>query len=330
MGDTMKVVVYGAGQMGSRLAQGLLSVDRSRIDVGLEVYFVDPSSQSRETAVTRASEIMERNGTQSRDKVAAFTGVEDLPKHLDLALLSATSKHRYQNLSDLLAHAEPKHLLLEKFLFVRHEHYEQARQHLNNRGISAWVHCPRSYWPAYQDLKAQAGSDRQAFITVSGSSYALASNCVHFFDLCRYFNGRPVDRVVLDPGTVETDDNKRAGYREVFGELTGYSENEPVAKLSCQRSEDMILHVNVAVGVRSTTFDETGGHRIDLDTDGNELRRQPFAPLFASNNPAVFEDILLGKTPLLPTFEEASTTHLAVFEAMMPYIGDESGALPVT
>lgn len=316
--------------MGSRLLQGLFAMPRLPDAFGCDVHVVDPSEASRETARARAMEIVTREGTQQLDTISLHPDVTGLPKELDLLVLGATSRHRFGNLEDALAHSRPRMFLLEKFLFDRREHYPAAQALIAASGAPAYVHCPRAYWPIYRaEASRLQETGARAFVRVEGAHYALASNGVHFLDLARSMNGTPVTRVEARPGG-RAALNKREGYREFLGTLAGADAHGPVAEMTCEEGDAVSLTVSIESEDSTLQVFETQGRWERRWTDGR-TDEGDFQPLFASANHALFSDLLLdhARAPL-PTLAEASTTHLAFFEALHPLIGERDGSLPVT
>lgn len=324
------IAIIGAGQMGSRLLQGLLAMQRGEVARGLQVHVVDPSEASRQTAYNRAREIVDREGTADVDEIILHEGSSGLPDQVDLLLLAATSHHRFANLEDALAQTRPGMILLEKFLFDRRDQYAKAANLVEAEGIKAYVHCPRCYWPVYQAEQARLSETGQrAFVRVSGHNYALASNGVHFLDLARFLNGDSVCNVDIREGARPAL-NKREGYREILGALEADDAIGPVAELICEDGESVSLMVSLEAPDSILRIEETGGRWTRLSPTGTIMDKGAFAPVFASDNSAVFSDLLAGAPSPLPTLSESTAIHLAFFDALFPLLGTDDGDLPVT
>lgn len=330
MTNYVDIATYGAGQMGSRLVQGLLAMPRDGAALSFAVHVIDPSARSRETARSRALEVIESVPGASDDKVLLYETPDAVPRDLALAIFAATSRYRADNVRELLAQHRPQCVLLEKFLFDKRQDYVPAKERLQQIGATGFVHCPRGYWPVYRQIRDAIPAGARANVVATGQAYALASNCVHLFDLCRYLNGKPVDRVVLDEAQFRPADNKRKGYREIFGRLTGHDEDGEVAELVCEPGDTPTLTVTIQAGDRIWRVEETAGLWEECDTTGARLRGGASSPPLTSQNTAVFTDLLGGQETALPTLPASTITHLAVMDALLPHIGAADGSLPVT
>ncbi|MCW5697421.1 MAG: hypothetical protein KIS96_11905 [Bauldia sp.] len=308
------VVIVGCGQMGSRLLQGLLAADAGTLDVTV----VDPSGDSLRLAETRAGEV----AGAERHRVRYQDAVMDLPAEIDLAILASTSRHRLEALRRLAAATRPRTVLFEKFLFDRREHYGEAEAVLAATGAHGIVHCPRPTWPDYRRL----ANGSPASVAVTGAGWAMASNAVHFFDLARFFNARPVTKVTVAPGA-STGGNKRAGYREIFGTLRGEDDAGNSVVLSCDPGETPSLRVEVTTADGAALIDELAG---TVSLSGSAPAGSTFNAVPASRNVALMEALLEGRPTGLPDYAQAALTHLALFDALLPLIGDDDGSLPVT
>lgn len=330
---TKTIGLVGCGQMGSRLLQGVLAADFGRAD-SVEIIVVDPSADALSIARSRADEVLAQPNSRTAREVRYCEDFSQLPARLDLAIFAAASKHRFDGLEQLLACTTVPVVLLEKFLFSRTEQYDRAASLLDERGVQAWVHCPRPYWPVYQKIKVDHVPTKPVDITVTGHAYGLASNAVHFFDLARFLNDSPIIKVVTEPATIRTFDSKRAGYREAYGSLVGQDEQGRTIRLSCEPGDGVDVEVRIICGTETIVVEETAGQATRYDESGRQLERWPCRALFASENTTVFEELLQGRAPSLPSYADSALTHLAFMSELMPYLAvggdDKSFEFPVT
>ncbi len=313
--------------MGSRLLQGLIAMPRTKLNVSFDIFIFDPDPDARALALERSSEVLQASGDANHDRVICIEQIRDCPSGLNLAILAATSRYRFENLRALFDASVPEALFLEKFLFDQETHYAEAQKLINARGIPAWVHCPRPSWPAYRDIdELDLGTPLR--VEVSGQSYGLASNSVHFLDLARYIFGQPIETVVTD-GTLSVAAAKRSGFREIFGSLHGLTADGRAIIISCGTASPPTVKVRVEFASASLEFDEAAGQRAIIRSDGTIADTQQMTPVPASLNTVLFEAILSGAPVPLPNYEQATTAHLALLQCLMPVIG-EHGRLPVT
>ena len=103
----MNCAIIGAGQLGSRHLQGLLSYKKE----SLNIFIIDPSDDSLFIAKQRALELEHKHSLTFTDSF------QELPKHLDFVVIATNSKVRFVVMEILLQHASVSYLILEKVLF---------------------------------------------------------------------------------------------------------------------------------------------------------------------------------------------------------------------
>ena len=104
-----KILLIGAGQLGSRHLQGL-----AKIKIDANIFIVDPSSDSMNNAKIRLNEISDRN---TRNGYYFYPTITEVPKDIDLAIIATNSDVRKKVLVDLFKNKNVKSIILEKFLF---------------------------------------------------------------------------------------------------------------------------------------------------------------------------------------------------------------------
>src|SRR5947209_4742456 len=130
------VALIGAGQIGSRHLQAL-----ARLEADITV--IDPSSAS----LDRARELA------GKSDIRYATQLDQLGPAIDVAIVACSARERRSVVESLLAGRKVGALVLEKVLFQKIEDYEAVGALLKERGVRAWVNCPRRLWPFYQALR---------------------------------------------------------------------------------------------------------------------------------------------------------------------------------
>ncbi len=239
-----RVSIIGAGQLGSRHLQGLMTSHNE-----MEIWVVDACEESLKVAKERCEQIEAKNC-----KIVHYSQKLDaLPEQLDLVVIATGSKPRASIIKTLLAHSSVKYLLLEKFLFIRLNDYEEIDALLVEKGVKCWVNCPRRMWPVYEKIKRLIKPEFPVIIEKNGKDWGMCCNSVHFIDMWMYLAGDCPIAVNLDGIIPEVHESKRSGYIELFGKehfntvngdeliLVCNVENEGSASVTIQNSENIIL-----------------------------------------------------------------------------------------
>ena len=205
-----KILIIGAGQLGSRHLQGVLS---SNIRASIEV--VDPSDLSIKNAMARSLEI---NYDKNKFNIYFYHNLDQISKEIDLCIIASTADNRFDIISSLLTRSKVKNLILEKILFQSINEYDIIDKLLNLQDVKTWVNCPRRIIPEYQAIKSQIKIDENISLSILGSNWGLACNSIHFLDLFNYFTDED-DFSINSIGKVEVINAKRNNFYEISGSI---------------------------------------------------------------------------------------------------------------
>jgi predicted dehydrogenase len=175
------IAIVGCGGIGVRHAQALGKTMSDWV-----VYVLDPQERATEQAATLFAESKKSAGSPAR--IVRSHRYSDLASSLDVAIVATRAGHRLQAIEQLLEASEVRHLILEKFLFSRRDHFLAANGLIARRGMSAWVNCPRRIYPVYRQIATRVQSSPFVHIEVTGSAKIapLGTIGIHFVDLLQY------------------------------------------------------------------------------------------------------------------------------------------------
>jgi predicted dehydrogenase len=326
------VALIGCGNIGSRTLQSIASLDAESLG-GLQVWCIDTRPEALDMARARAEEITGSGGRAGLE-IRYAADIADLPRALDLAVVSTTSSTRHALVSALLDHARVGRLVLEKFLFTDPAHYADMARRLSESGTRAWVNCPRPAWPGYADLAARLRGTGPLSIRVAGSGWAMASNAIHFLAAFEAVTGERFDRFDgsgLDPEPVE---NKRGGYMEVTGTLVAHGDGGSTASLVCLAEGRAAVTVDILGAAGRFILFEAENRMIEQsERTGWRWEEAPFQMLYASQMMPAFEALLTGQACPLPSYEAMMAPHLGlmrVYNRVFFGEGQEDRPCPVT
>ncbi|UCB45284.1 MAG: Gfo/Idh/MocA family oxidoreductase [Spirochaetota bacterium] len=323
-----RLALIGAGQLGSRHLQAL-----AKSDFSLEIEVVDKSEESLKTAKDRFSEITENRNVK---KVDYYTSVTQIQPEIDLCIIATTSDIRARVTKELLHRASVRYILFEKVLFQSLAEYDEMEGLLKNKGVNAWVNCPRRIYPFYINLKEELANKNDLFFMVYGGEWGLACNAIHFIDLLAFLSGGldySIEKDGLDSSVI---DSKREGYIELTGTLQGVFGNGCKFFLhSCRGS--LAPHI-IAISSRDSQIivdEDRGNARLSRRTSNWIWEDLSFAVPFQSDlTHTVVENILLeGKCGLTP-FIESAELHKTLLRKLLEYLrtmrGEEVTLCPIT
>lgn len=309
-----KILIIGAGQLGSRHLQGVL---KSEID--FEVFVVDPNLSSLEIAKSRAAEI-------THSKHITFTGsIENIPSKIDIVIVATNANVREKVVSKLLNTTNVQFLILEKVLFQDLEAYLTIEKLIQEKNVKTWVNHPRRVFEHYQEIKKQI-QENNLHITnflATGNNWGLGCNGLHLLDLCAYLSSESNITII---NTTQLDKrilaSKREGFIEFTGSLNVYFDNKTHAEIISNDAESSSLSIFIATQKDKWIIRE--GNPIAVihlkDENAAPIEISEYKPQFQSELSALLvQDLLTLGTCKLPTYKEACELHKPFINALLNF-----------
>lgn len=313
-----KILLIGAGQLGSRHLQGL-----SQIDIPVSIQTVDPSEASLKIARERFAEM----GTNQHIKSISFsTGINGAEEPFDLAIIATGSDVRAQVLTSLISSYKVNNVILEKFLFQKESDYQHILELLLQRGVKAVVNCPRRCYPFYEQLRKTLADQQQITFRVAGSQWGLACNVIHFLDLFAFLTGNSsvhVDGSGLDDTILES---KRPGNVEFTGTISGENARGDRFEISCSPDVGLPFTVSIAYDTKSVEVWESERKACFFDKINGNKHEEPFtAPYQSQLTGMVARELLTNGNCGLTPYPESMALHLPVLRTFLFHLNKISG-----
>jgi hypothetical protein len=292
------ILLVGAGQIGSRHLQALAGIHRL-----CQITVVDPNESSLQVAQKRLLEVT------AKSTHISFT--QHLPANMtfDLVIIATSADVRLTVFEKILQKNRFKHAIFEKVLFQSVDQIQQCTSLLENHGIQAWVNCPRRAYVSYKQLKNFTMNNQLVSMKVTGSSYGLACNGIHFVDLFEFLSGESIVSMGRDLG-LEIFESKRPGCFELFGEINATS---PTSCLNVQcdnNSKDMHYELDIRTHQAKYLINELSQQVTEYDLNGNLLSTKDFSiPPQSQLSHIIVEQILATSDCDLPTYSESAQLH---------------------
>lgn len=246
-------------------------------------------------------------------------------QRFDLVVIATPADRRRIAFDSIVANHDVGVMILEKVLFQTQADLDEVAQILSARGISAYVNCPRRYFPGYRDLRDEAAMTLPLHVTIRGAGYALASNGIHFLDLAEYLNDAALVSLEsgLRSGSVEA---KRSGCVEVFGQLCGTLSNGATVAIVCDDTEPMAFDIMLEGSGFSAKINE-----ITREVTIGARAPATFASHFVSEIWEIYHDALTtGRCGLTP-YADSARQHRLFLTALMDHLGlDAASTCPIS
>ncbi len=324
----MKLLLIGAGQLGSRHLQSCLKYSQS-----LDVYVVDNSENSLQIAKERAFEI-DING---RHTIKYLTNIKSIKEtFFDFLIIATGASVRYQILQEVLALFSFKYAILEKVLFQDIKSYSGASQLIVNHGVRVFVNCPLRTYPFFRLVKDKyiSKTSRTQLKYTGGEWVGLACNSIHYLDLLNYLT----DEVLENFDVKKLDDGYISSKRDRCVEFTGkvegsYSSGSKIL-IDVMRDSVEDSTIEITNGLFRIVIDELSG-KYQIFEQGRLVKDSSYDIVYQSDlTHKMIEQLVLHGTCELISFDDSIKIHEEFITKLLQhynkYFDFEVQALPIT
>ena len=308
-----KVVIIGAGQLGSRHLQG---VAKSSIKIDIEV--VEPFENSRKTAEERYCEIENRDNIES---IKFLESINQLSKTLDLVIVATGADVRFKVIKELLESKKVKNLVLEKVLFQSIDEYYETERLLEQQNVKCWVNHPRRMFPSYKKLKDLLAGSQQISYNFQGGDWGLGCNALHFIDHLAYLADST--DVLIDTQYLDNKiyNSKRNGFVEFNGLLNGKIGKHTFSLYSNSAYSPSIFTI---ISNKLVANIDEGMGKIELKLRENdwktEIIEEKIVYYQSELTNKIISDILVDENSLLPTYRESMELHIPFISSLLEHM----------
>ena len=297
------VLIVGAGQLGSRYLQGLGELKNS-----LRITVIDPS----ETSLFVARQRLAQSAVDTPMQVQFATTLSSAPQEIDLVIVATPAHCRALVVTELASCCQVGSWILEKILAQSCDQLNQIEAALaGNR--QAWVNTPRRLMAWHQAIRRQLlpADPCSLKVKVSGASWGLACNAIHFIDLVSWWTSSDVESICVEDsqGWVTS---KRPGFYEFIGRLLVNYCDGSLLELTCLPSLGKNI-INVQTPQGLVSIDESSGIAMGAS-------RQPLIgviDLQSSLTSALVSQILFEGHCGLPTLTHSLAQHRPLLQALL-------------
>ncbi|MBN2282907.1 MAG: Gfo/Idh/MocA family oxidoreductase [Deltaproteobacteria bacterium] len=310
----IKIALIGAGQLGSRHLQAL-----AKIDMPVILQVVDPNKDSLKVARERYLDIPVNNNIE---RIDFLEGMANLNVSIDLCVIATNADVRFKVFKELIGKTKVANIIFEKILFQSKKQFNDAKELINQKGISCWVNCARRMYPIYNKIKEMMAEDNKICVQVSGGEWGLACNAMHFIDLLAFMcrnTSYELDIAGLDPVVLQS---KRKGFVEVTGKITGVFSNGSSIELESIAGKKEPPRISINNSQIKIVLDESRGEATVAreENNWNEKMLKFTVPFQSELTHLEAKVILETGTCKLPDYNESSMLHEPFLDAIKKHI----------
>lgn len=307
------VVIIGAGQLGSRYLQGIVS---SKLNI--KIFVVDPSQNSLDICKKR---INEKNTSFDYKNYYELHSTKGLPEIIDLVIIATQSDIRFKVLKDLTEQScIINFMILEKVLFQNINEYDLSSEIIKNRQIKCWVNCTRRAFPIYQKIKSCLNDEIPNLrFKVSGGEWGLMSNSIHFLDTISYITENSNIKITQISKLIDPINSisKRKNVYESSGKIEGICGDSNFEFISKKSSDDDLVF-SLESNSMKIIINETQG--LAKFTKSKHSYKETFViPYLSQFSTNIVENILLTSECGLPYLENSIALHKPFIQELSLY-----------
>jgi predicted dehydrogenase len=311
------IAVVGAGEVGSRHLQAL-----AHCEFSVALFAVDPDVTSLKVAQERFKQMPNSENVTS---IEFLESIQQLPKSLDLCVLSTSSDIRLKLLYELVEHTKVRYVIFEKVIFQSSSEFLEAKKIIRENGVSAWANFNKRMFPVYKQLKDLLDGTTIHF-EVNGGNWGLACNSIHFIDLLSMYTGDlqyDLDFSKLDP---IIHPSKRSGFIEFTGTIQGEFSSGHTFSFSSSIDKNVNFNQIIRSDNKTINFDENEGIVTVFDHVKNEKMLIPFEHIHQSKlTHKVAKELFEVGSCQLPSYEESMTLHLPFIQGCIHFLEKLNG-----
>ena len=250
-----KILLIGAGQLGSRYLQGLVKIEKELI-----IDVVDPSQESIKRAQLRIKEI----STELIHKYKYMSRITQIRNFYDLAIISTTADIRSEIITKLNHISEIKFWIIEKNLAQSPSQINSILKVLKDPK-KAWINTSFRAMNWHKEIKKELiyKIKKPINMKVYGGNWGLSCNAIHYIDLMAWWTNASVKKIDTN-GIKKWIDSKRKGFKEIIGEIIiEYTDNSILLISSNEKgallpqinvmTEGNLININEQTGVASSS-----------------------------------------------------------------------------
>lgn len=306
-----KILIVGAGNIGYWYFIALQKIKKIKI----KIYIL---------------EVSEKNLTKFKKKINCdkkiffLKNVRNLPKKIDLAIISTTSKHRLLTVKKIINATMVKNFILEKII-------EQSLKNLNNflklsKKFNFFISFPQRCSKFYQYL-SKTKKIKNLKIEVLSTSDDIMSNSIHFLDLFSWISGLELKKIDTTK-LYNWHESKRKFFFEAYGTI------------------NFFFKKNFCLKIKSNPKQKKGYKKITINKKKFNIfnfyeKIKIKKKVITSNSLAIsnvmnieIEKILNKRTSYLPKFQTIFNNHYKYIENLLEHFNKEKKTniknLPIT
>ena len=315
-----RVLIIGAGQLGSRHLQGVKLAQHL-----LDIWVCDVNEESLRVAEERYNQVT----TSVAHQVHFVTNMDKVPFEIDVAIIATGSKPRAHIVKYLLETHNVFYMVLEKFLFPRMAEYDEIEKLIAEHGVKTYVNCTRRMWDMYEYIKQHLDQRYPVKMALYGGDWGLCCNSIHYIDIFMYLTDSKEYQLNIDGLIPEIKPSKREGYIELMGKEF----------ITAPNGSQLALEADPTYTGTSADIIDNGSTHIIIEESKGKVhindKEYDIPVLYQSAlSGKLVDELLTTGSCKLTTYSESAQYHKIFLAKILPFVnnltGKNSDTCPIT
>lgn len=328
----VRIILIGAGNIGSRHLQALALLDRPA-----DITVIDGNKAALALSRQRFEEVYNNSDNKKAEiNVNYSADINSIPDDVELAIVATSSGARRAIVEQLVAiRPSLKYLILEKVLFQSTKDLYEVGSLLREHNIKTFVNCARRDYRHWHDIKEALKDEPYINMTCQGGDWGMACNGVHILDIFSFITGCSQFRADNSELVHEVFDSKRSGYVEFYGNERFYCKRGSLT-LGAAKNGEVHNFITISADHHFYLIDEVKGnaeyrHAADgWQRHDMSLETMPVSRLTNTN----VQNILDTGTCRLTPYDESVGIHECLLNSFLDHYnkvtGEDRTECPIT
>ena len=283
-----KIALIGFGAIGYRYYQAI-----EKIKLNIKIFIVDKNLNTFEKLHKTENNLVEVNNQ-----------ITFLPKKVDLLIISTTCNNRVNLLSKLIKYLKFNNLIIEKPLTQSPIELKKLNELLKTKRNS-WVNTDRRSLEVYKYIKKNIQSEKKITMTVSGYSWGVCCNGLHFLDLFNYLTNENITDIKEKKKFTWVESKRKNFYELENGNLQIKFKEHDLFLISKEKANRKKTPTKVTIKNGSKTFNivENPDNIVLIKNSKKKIYRNDFTSIKMIK---IIRKILLNNNSNLPRYSNSS------------------------
>ena len=229
------IAIFGLGNLGRHYMTGL-----SKINTKSNFYYFDKSSTSINLAKQHWGSLKKNGGDAQFSK-----NYQEVPKLIDLAIISCTADQRYEVIRNLIKKSNIKYWILEKPISNNIKNLDKINKLLINKKV--FINIPKVYSKIYTIIKNKL-KNKNITLKVEGEKWNMGSNAIHYIYLFCWISQISInENFRYKFNMTSCFKQKRPGFFDLNGEIIVSTKKKEIINLVSIGSKKKVYKSNTSI-----------------------------------------------------------------------------------